>query len=302
MTTRLDDRPARTPSVRPTLALRNTGRSAHPRLWPLVVPLVLLLAVFFVYPCAIMLLRAFTDFTAPQVTGLDNFTWFFSEDANVAILLRTLWTSVLSTVITLALAYPYAYTMTVVSPTVRTLMIAAVLISMLAGILMRNFAWIVLLQKEGLINDAISAIGLPRQDLLGTPTSLLVGMTSVLFPYMVLPLYTVLRGIDRRLVLAAQSLGASPSRAFCQVYMPLSLPGVLAGCQLVFVLALGFFITPALLGSPQQAMLSQLMVLQFDRVAAFGRAGAMSVVLLALTVLTIAVANALAGRRRGYRP
>lgn len=299
MTTQLDERPARQSVARSGPKLSLTRRGSQPRVWPLVVPLVLLLAVIFVYPCGVMLLRAFTDFTAPQVGGLDNFAWFFGEGANTTILVRTLWTSVLSTVITLALAFPYAYTMTLVSPMVRTLMTAAVLISMLAGILMRNFAWIVLLQKEGLVNDGLAALGLPRQDILGTSTSLLVGMTSVLFPYMVLPLYTVLRGIDRRLVLAAQSLGATPLRAFCQVYVPLTVPGVLAGCQLVFVLALGFFITPALLGSPQQAMLSQLMVLQFDRVAAFGRAGAMSVVLLAITVLTIAVANVLANRRKG---
>lgn len=280
----------------------SSGRGSQPRLWPLVLPLAGLLVVFFLYPCAAILVKAFTNFRPPQVAGLDNFIWFFQEDANVTILVRTLVTAVLCTAITLALAFPYAYTMTLVSPRVRMLMTAAVLISLLAGVLMRNFAWIILLQREGLINDSLAALGLPRHDFLGTTTAVVIGMTSVLFPYMVLPLYTVLRDIDRRLVLAAQSLGATPLRAFCQVYVPMSVPGVFAGCQLVFVLGLGFFITPALLGSPQQALLSQLMVLQFDRIAAFGRAGAMSVVLLVMTLLTIALASEVAGRRRGVQP
>jgi putative spermidine/putrescine transport system permease protein len=263
-----------------------------------VLPLVLLLLVFFVYPTATILLRSFTNFRAPQVGGLDNYTWFFETDVNVTILIRTLTTASICTLVALLLAYPFAYAMTLASPMVRTLMTSAVLISMFAGILMRNFAWIVLLQKNGLVNDALSAVGLPNQSFLGTTTAVVIGMTHVLFPYMVLPLYAVLRGIDRRLILAAQSLGASPFKAFCQVFVPLSIPGIFAGSVLVFVLGVGFFVTPALLGSPQQAMLSQLLVLQFDRMAAFGRAGAMSVVLLIITLLVVAIAR-LATRQKG---
>jgi len=268
--------------------------------WPLVVPLLALLLVFFVYPTAMILVRAFTDFRLPQLGGFDNFTWFFSTDANLTILVRTFTTALICTVVAALLAFPYAYSMTLVRPTVRTLMTAAVFISMFAGILLRNFAWIVLLQRQGIVNDALEAVGIPRQEFLGTTTAVVIGMTHVLFPFMVLPLYAVLRGIDRRLVLAAQSLGASPWGAFRQVYLPLSMPGLFAGCLLVFVLGLGFFITPALLGSPKQAMISQLMVLQFDRVAAFGRAGAMAVILLVTTLLCVALAARLSRRSRGY--
>lgn len=301
MTTSIQDGPGLEAPSGVALKPRRTGPLlGRDRYWPLVLPLVALLLVFFVYPTGTMLLRSFTDFSPPQVRGLDNFIWFFKTDVNVTILIRTLTAALTCTLATLLLAYPYAYTMTMASSTVRTLMIAAVFISMFAGILMRSFAWIVLLQQHGLINDALAAVGIPRHTFLGTTAAVTISMSQVLFPYMILPLYAVLRGIDRRLVLAAQSLGATPMKAFYQVYVPLSVPGIFAGSVLVFVLGLGFFITPALLGSPQQAMLSQLLELQFDREAAFGRAGAMSVVLLVITLLVVAIARLATRRSRGY--
>ena len=270
------------------------------RWWLIGLPVLVFLAVFFVYPTAIILLRTFTKYDPPQVGGLDNLIWFFSRDANVTILLRTFMVAGLSTILTSALAFPYAYTMTRVQPSVRTLMFGIVLVSMFFGILLRNFAWVVMLQLQGPLNDVIEMLGFERQRFLGTMPAVLMGMTHVLFPFMVLPLYAVLQGIDTRLVLAAESLGASPRRAFWDVYIPLSLPGFFAGALLVFVLALGFFITPAVLGSPQQSLLSQLMYAQFYRQAAFGRAGAMAVVLMIATIVVLAIASMLARRNRAY--
>jgi putative spermidine/putrescine transport system permease protein len=276
------------------------GRRGATRWWLLAVPIAAFLLVFFAYPSVIMLSRTFTDFQSPQLAGLDNVTWFLQNDVNTTILLRTFLVGSVSTALCILLAFPYAYTMTVVSPLVRTLMTAAVLLSMLAGILLRNFAWIVLLQRQGLINDGIEALGFERISFLGTSTAVIIGMTHVLFPFMVLPLYAVLRGIDRRLVLAAQSLGAHPTKAFLQVYLPLTVPGLVTGGTLVFVLSLGFFITPALLGSPQQAMISQLMTQQFTRMSAFGRAGVLALVLLLVTFLVVGLAQYLARRSKAY--
>ncbi|MFM7144918.1 MAG: ABC transporter permease, partial [Actinomycetales bacterium] len=172
--------------------------------WLLAVPVAIFLIILFAYPTFIMLSRTFTDFQEPQAAGLDNVAWFLQNDVNTTILIRTLIVGTISTLLCLLLAFPFAYTMTLVSPFVRTIMTAAVLLSMLAGILLRNFAWIVLLQRQGLINDVLEALGLERISFLGTPAAVIIGMTHVLFPFMVLPLYAVLRGIDRRLVLAAQ--------------------------------------------------------------------------------------------------
>lgn len=270
------------------------------RWWLIALPVLAFLAVVFVYPTAIILLRTFTKFDPPEAGGLDNLAWFFSRDANRTILLRTFMVAGLSTILTSLIAFPYAYMMTWVRPSVRTLMLGVVLISMFFGILLRNFAWVVMLQMQGPLNDVIEVLGFERQRFLGTMPAVLMGMTHVLFPFMVLPLYAVLRGIDMRLVLAAESLGAPQWRAFWDIYIPMSLPGFFAGALLVFVLALGFFITPAVLGSPQQSLLSQLMYAQFYRQAAFGRAGAMAVVLMVATVAILVLANALARRSRAY--
>ncbi len=163
------------------------------RWWLVALPVLAFLALFFVYPSATILLRTFTRFDAPQVGGLDNLVWFFSRDANRAILLRTFVVAGLSTVLTSLVAFPYAYLMTQVRPAVRTLMFGVLLVSMFFGILLRNFAWVVMLQMQGPLNDVIAALGFERQRFLGTMPAVLMGMTHVLFPFMVLPLYAVLR-------------------------------------------------------------------------------------------------------------
>lgn len=266
----------------------------------LLLPLIAFLGVFFLYPLADMLRQSFTQFISPEVRGMDNYQWFFGTKVNVTVLGRTFQTALLVTLICLVLAYPYAYLMTIAGPRTRILMLGAVLVPFWTSLMVRNFAWIVLLQDGGPINDLLSVVGLGDVKLLGSGKAVLIGMAQVLLPFMVLPLYAVLRGIDRRLLLAAQGLGASPRAAFVRVYLPLSLPGVFAGSLLVFVLALGFFVTPALLGSPNNALLSQLIVTQVNQLLAFGRGGSMAAVLMAITFVLLGLA-ALAGRRaRAY--
>lgn len=293
-------------SVSSGIPSTQTGAISRPFLarldqwWVLALPVFMFLAVFFLYPTSIILLRTFTEFDAPQSGGLDNLAWFLGGQANRTIFFRTILVAGVSTILTSLIAFPYAYLMTVVSARTRTVMLGAVLISMFFGILLRNFSWVVMLQYQGPLNDVLEALGLNRIRFLGTMPAVLMGMTHILFPFMLLPLYAVLRGIDRRLVLAAQSLGATPSRAFWQVYVPLSAPGFVAGSMLVFVLALGFFVTPALLGSQQQSLLSQLMFTQFDKTAAFGRAGAMALVLMIAATVFVVLGNAIARTSRAY--
>jgi putative spermidine/putrescine transport system permease protein len=263
-------------------------------------PVLLLLGAVFVYPTTIFLLRAFTHFDAPQIDGLDNLIWFLADSTNQIILVRTFGVAALCAVLTAVIAFPYAYLMLVSGPTGRTVLLGALLLSMLFGILLRNFAWVITLQYQGPLNDLLEFLGLERIRFLGKSGTVLMGMMHVLFPFMVLPLYSVLRGIDMRLMLAARSLGATPTRAFFQVYLPLAMPGVLGGAILVFVLALGFFVTPALLGSPRQSLMSQLMYSQFERQAAFGRAGAMALILLTVAMVFVAFANFFQRKGRAY--
>ena len=257
----------------------------------LALPALVVLGFFYAYPIVEILRRSLTDFQAPQVGGLDNYRWFFDTSVNVTVLKRTFSTAAVVTAITIAVGFPYAYLMTLVGRRTRLLMLALVLVPFWTSLMVRNYAWIVLLEPNGPINSVLHHVGLGRVELLGTIRGVVIGMSQVLLPFVVLPIYARLRTIDRRLVLAAQSLGAPPWRAFLRVYVPLSLPGLLAGALLAFVLALGFYITPVLLGSSQQTLISPLIVTQISELLNWGRAGAMGAVLLLSTLLLLAVVS-----------
>lgn len=269
----------------------------------LLLPPLVFLLVFYGYPVYEVLRQSLTGFVPPQTSGLDNYRWFFGTPTNITILTRTLVMAGAVTAGTVLLAYPYAYYMTVVSPRTRRVLLAIVLVPFWTSLMVRNFAWVVLLQPNGPINTVLASVGLGRLHLLGTITGVVVGEVQILLPFVVLPLYARLRTIDRRLLSAASSLGAPPRRAFLRVYVPLSVPGVLSGGLLAFVLALGFYITPMLLGSSQQQLISTLIVSQVNQVLALGRAGAVAAVLLvaafALVGLTFLISRSKLGRAEG---
>jgi putative spermidine/putrescine transport system permease protein len=225
-----------------------------------------------------------------------NYEWFFTTDVNVAVMRRTFGTAALVTLVCLLISYPYAYLMTIVGSRMRALMFMVVLIPLWTSLMIRTLAWVVLLQDTGLINDALEAVGLSRLALIRTTTGVAIGMTQVLLPFMVLPLYSVLSKIDRRLLLAAASMGARPVTAFRTVYLPLSRPGIYAGSLTVFVLALGFYIIPSLLGSPENTMLSALIAQQIEGLLQWGRGSAMGIVLLLSTFISLGLLMLLAFR------
>jgi putative spermidine/putrescine transport system permease protein len=279
-------------------AAARAGIAWHRRNWwaLLALPTVVLLVIVFAYPVGVILSRAFTNHTSSPGDAFANLSWFFGNDTQVRVLLRTFLTAGVVTAICLVVAYPYAYLATIVGPRWRILLLGIAVISCWQSILVRNYAWRVLLRDEGVINDLLHALGFGRAELLGTTKGVIIGMTQVMAPFMILPLYANMRTIDRRLLSAAHSLGASRSSAFLRIYLPLSLPGIAAGCLLVGVLSLGFYITPALLGSPSNSLLSQAMVLTIGRELDWGHAGAMALVLVACTGMILAL-GALLGRR-----
>ena len=165
-----------------------------------------------------------------------------------------------------------------------------VLVPFWTSILVRTYAWMVLLGRRGLINDALIGLGAIERplQLLNSRSAVYIAMVHVLLPFMVLPLYSALRSLDWRLVMAARSLGAGSATTFLKIILPLSMPGVATGCLLVFTLAIGFYITPALLGGPNDMMISMLIetkIRQFD----WPTAAAMAVVLLACVLAVVAL-------------
>ncbi len=269
--------------------LRRGGLAAN-RWSLLVLPAVVFLVVFFLAPLVAMSLRSVTD---PPGAGLANYEKFFAQEAYLRVLTNTFWIAALSTVACLVVGYPFAYLMTIVPGRLAGLLLIAVLLPFWSSLLVRTFAWQVILRDTGIINRFLIDLGLISEPLtlIRTTAGVILGMSHILLPFMVLPIYAVMRRIDPEFGRAAANLGATPARAFLRVFVPLSLPGVVAGCLLVFVLALGFYITPALLGGLRDQMISQLIVQEIQQALNWGFGTAMSVLLMAITLVILFIAS-----------
>ncbi|MGA1287100.1 MAG: ABC transporter permease [Rubrivivax sp.] len=204
---------------------------------------------------------------------------------------RTLWVSLMVTVLCLAIGYPLAYWISHLPPRTGNLVMVLVLLPFWTSLLVRTTAWVVLLQKEGVVNSLLMATGLVSEPLQMTFNrfGVVIAMTHILLPFMILPLVSVMRGIPPAYVRAARSLGASPATAFRRVYLPQSVPGISAGVLLVFILALGYYITPALLGGAGDQMMSFFIADNLSRSLNWGLASALGALLLAGVLLLYGV-------------
>jgi putative spermidine/putrescine transport system permease protein len=275
----------------PASRRRRVRRVGGPLL--LTLPALAVLLLVMAYPLAIVVLRSFTD---PE-PGLANYFWFFGTKVNLIVLLRTFEIAFWVTLCCSIVSYPYAFAMSVAGPKLRLALILCVLVPFWVSGVVRTFAWVILLQDSGVINRALVAMGFEKVRLIRTQLGVVIGMTQVLLPFMIMPLFAVMRGIDLRLLQAARSLGANPFKTFLQVYLPLSLPGVVAGATIVFILALGFYITPLLLGGASSTMLSTLIQQQVLSLLEWGHGGAMGVVLLVATFGVLGIVTPLTTRR-----
>jgi ABC-type spermidine/putrescine transport system permease subunit I len=260
-------------------------------------PLIVYMVVFYALPVAAMLLRSVAEprWTLANYAALPGDTVFLKTFSN------TLDTAIVVTVAALLLGYPVALAL-VRARRAAPLILIVILLPFWTSILVRSYAWMVLLGRHGLINEALLALNLIERPirLLNTSLAVQIGMIHILLPYMILPIANALRQIDPSLARAASGLGATPWRTFRQVILPLSMPGVAAGVLLVFVLSLGFYITPALLGGPRDVTLSMLIALQVDQLH-WEYAACLSAVLLATALLIIAVFQRLPGIGNAFR-
>lgn len=297
--TMLDERPpAEPPGGLPGPDHGRGERRRRPRLSSglLVIPPLLFVLVIFAYPVLQMFRLSFTDIFGKESGWFGNYHWYLTDPVQMRILRRTFLVSAWVTGLCLVLGFPYAYLMTRVGPRARLLMLGAVLLPFWSNLVVRTYAWVVLLQDSGPIKSALRAIGFDDVRLIGNTTGVTIGATQVLLPFLILPLYATLSRIDLRLLDAARSLGAKPRAAFFRIYMPLAVPGIFAGALIVFILMLGFYFTPALLGSTRNSLISQQIVVQVNQLLAFGRGGAMALVLLLSTLLVVGLVG-LATRR-----
>jgi putative spermidine/putrescine transport system permease protein len=213
------------------------------------------------------------------------------------VLGRTLWISGMVTLLCLLLGYPVAFFIARQPPARASLLLFLVLLPFWTSLLVRTVAWVVLLQREGILNSLLLSLGLVTEPIrmIFNRFAVYVAMVHVLLPFMVLPLYAVMKGIPPSYVRAASSLGARPATAFRRVYLPQTLPGVGAGCLMVFIQALGYYITPALVGGADDQMISYFIAFYASKTVNWGMAAALSIMLLAATLALYAVYNRLVG-------
>jgi ABC-type spermidine/putrescine transport system permease subunit I len=275
------------------------GRSMWRQAAWLVGPVLLLLTAIYLYPLGRLLGLSLAG--GPGGTpGLQSYHRLGESSIYVDVLLRTTRISLLVTLVCLIGAYPVAYVLTRVRPmTFRVLMIC-VLLPLWTSILVRTYAWMVLLQANGVLNNVLRRLRVIDEPLrlMYNETGVVIGMAQVLLPFAILPLYASLRNIDPHLPRAAQIMGAGPWRRFYSLTLPLSLPGVATAAMLVFVQGLGFFITPALLGGSRVITLAMVIETQVVDLLDWSLASAAAMVLLLLTAIVVVGFDRLLGLDR----
>jgi ABC-type spermidine/putrescine transport system permease subunit I len=288
------------PSALPVTAARRpafslTSREVVPVL--LVGPLVIYMVVLYALPVVTMLLRSVNEPT----WSLDHYRELLDDSVFLNTLVNTLYTAAIVSVGTLVLGYPVALAL-VRTKKMAPLILVIILLPFWTSVLVRSYAWMVLLGRHGLINEALMSSGLIDRPLriLNTSLATYIGMIHILLPYMILPIANALRQIDPSLARAAAGLGSPPWKTFLQITLPLSVPGVAAGGLLVFVLSLGFYITPAMLGGPRDITLSMLIAIQVDQLN-WAYAACLSAVLLATALVVIAVFRRLPGIGNAFK-
>jgi ABC-type spermidine/putrescine transport system permease subunit I len=248
------------------------------QLW-LLAPAIIALLCFFVYPLIYIVGRSLPDYS------LKYYIEIFNTPVYLKVIGLTFETSFLVSAICFLLGYPYALAMSHARGMTFVLLSIALLLPFWVSFLLRSFAWMILLQDTGPINQTLIRLGFISSPLplIRNTVGVTIGMAHILLPYVVLPIYSVMRRIDFRLIEAASICGARPVRVFCRIYFPLTLPGVYAAMLICFTLGLGFYITPALLGGPQNTLLGELIADQIGEQLNFAAGSAIAVVLLVLT-------------------
>ena len=252
----------------------------------LLAPLFAFLAVFFLVPLAEVVWLSVSE---PSL-GLGHYLKVIADPYYRRVTFDTLSTALFVTVLCVLLAYPLAYVIAEIGGAIGALLLMLVAMSFWTSFLVRTYAWMIILGNRGPVSAALRSLGWdPPPLLLFTRFSAIVALVHILLPIMVMAIYPVMRRIDLNIMKAAASLGATPFAAFRHVYLPLTAAGVVSGSTIVFVLCIGFYVTPVLIGSPREQMISGVIGQQIEEVLAFGEASTMAIVLLAVTVFILSV-------------
>ena len=258
----------------------------------LALPASLALLFFFILPMVYILIRTLTE------NGTADFTEFFTDPFYLDILWTTIRVSLVSTAVSLLLGYPTAYYMARTTSRLKQAMVIVILFPFLVSAVVRSYGWMVILGPNGLLNQLLLGLGLISEPLklLNTEAAVIIGMIHLLIPYMILSLVGVLQSIDPNVEYAAYSLGASPMTTFRKVVFPLSTPGIISGCVLVFTMSMTSYVTPKLLGGSKFRMMATMVVQEINVNFDWGAASAISYILLAVILAVQVVVVLVTGR------
>jgi putative spermidine/putrescine transport system permease protein len=256
-------------------------------------PLVLILA-FFVVPVALLLARSVVE---PE-PGFGNYRELLGTPAYLRVILNTFLVAGLVTVVTTVIAFPVAWALAIMKPGWARLVFGIIVLSMWTNLLARTYAWMVLLQQTGVINRTLQALGLTDEPLrlVNNLTGVTIGMVYIMLPFMIMPLHGAIRRIDPMVLQAAALCGATRGQALRRVLLPLALPGIASGGLMVFVMSLGYYVTPALLGGTSNMMLAQMIAQQVQSLSNWGMGAAAALVLLVATLSLYALQLRLVGQ------
>lgn len=253
----------------------------------LALPTVMALVILFIAPMIWILIQAL------QKDGLTYFAKFFGDPFYLAILWNTVKIALQTTCITLLLGYPTAYFMARTQSGARNILMIVLIFPFLVSAVVRSYGWMVILGEHGLLNQFLVGLGLIAKPLviLNTPHAVRIGLVHLLLPYMVLSVSSVLQGIDRNVEYAAYSLGANPFKTFYKVVLPLSSPGVISGCVLVFTLSMTAYVTPKLLGGARFRVMSTMVFQEINVNFNWAFATAISYILLFAILVILILSN-----------
>ena len=258
----------------------------------LALPSSVALLLFFILPLVYIFIKTIS------ANGIDDFREFFTDPFYLNILWTTVRVSLISTAVSLLLGYPTAYYMARTKSKMRKVMMVIILFPFLVSAVVRSYGWMVLLGKQGIVNDLLKSLGIITKPLkiLNTQTAVIIGMIHLQIPYMILALVGVLQSIDPNVELAAESLGASPLTTFRKVTLPLSVPGIISGCVLVFTMSMTSYVTPKLLGGSKFRMMATMVVQEINVNFDWGAASAISYILTAAILIAQVVVTKSTGR------
>ena len=268
-------------------------RTERRRGFLLALPSFAYMVLFFAIPLIIVLIYSFATRTSTGSTALSDWNLDayrkLGEPIVRNVVVRSVVLALVTTVICLVVAYPFAWFCAHQRPTVRNILLVAVMIPFWTNFLVRNYAWRILLSSGGPISSFTEAIGLGETDILFTKTAVVIGLVYAYLPFMILPLYASIDRLDRRLIEAGRDLYGSGSQTFRRVVLPLTMPGVIAGSILVFVPSMGAYVTPELLGGGKETLLGSYIVTQFLTARNWPVGASLSFVLMAVMLVSTVV-------------